>query len=244
MLAKSAPDSDAAVKESGLFPKSGEAHVYVFRLTTELADNSVLNAEELDRANRFHFPVHRRRFVAGRAALRRVLGRWLGMEVERVPLASAAHGKPLVAGYAKLQFSVSHSEDVAALALSWDTPIGVDVERVRSLSDMDAMSHTIFNPEEQAQLRMADGAINVERFYWGWTRKEACLKAIGVGLSRHLHSITMDLREDFPRIVSVDGCAEATRWSMANLFPAESFVGSVAVCAPAVSMHLRAGLPL
>src|SRR5262245_42688899 len=160
----------------------GQVHVWIVRLTEALADQRLLDPVELERAGRFHFPIHRRRFIAGRAALRRILGWWMGTSPRGVEFEYGEEGKPFVSGDTVHQFNISHSEDLAAIALSSATPVGVDIERVRMLSDLGELSRIVFNEREHAQLQRTQALMEPRSFFLGWTRKEACLKAIGLGL--------------------------------------------------------------
>lgn len=222
----------------------GVAHVWIIRLDEELADHRLLDEAELQRASRFRFPLHRRRFVAGRAALRRLLGWWLGMPPREVELDYGERGKPFVSSDAVHQFNVSHSHDLAAIALSYGTPVGVDIERVRVLSDLDAISLTVFNERELAQLKPTQDPIQLRDFFLGWTRKEAYLKAVGTGLSAKLYAVTVDVGEHSPRLLSIEGPNETARWSLLNLFPRADFVGALAVRSPEIKMHIHERLPV
>ena len=98
-----------------------------------LADNppaadSILTPQELQRARSFVSAAARRRFVAGRIALRRILSQYCGVEPSRIPLAYRRHGKPyLKPPFSELKFNLSHSCDVALLAVCEGANIGVDL---------------------------------------------------------------------------------------------------------------------
>ena len=77
----------------------------------------------------------------------------------------------------------------------------------------------------------------------GWTRKEAYLKAIGFGLSDPLHGVTIDMREDSPRIMALQRSEDVAQWSLRNLLPGDGFVGSVAVQRPDCTVFEHQGLP-
>lgn len=149
-----------------------------------------LSAEELARAARFVFPRDRQRYIAAHAALRQVLARRLGNGAEPAaePLAfvHGPHGKPALAAPAHLHFNLSHSRGVGLVALSEDCELGVDVEQIRPMNDATAMAAAYFTSAEQAALAACEadaGAGARDRaFFTCWTRKEACLKALGIGL--------------------------------------------------------------
>jgi 4'-phosphopantetheinyl transferase len=136
----------------------------------------MLDDEERERARAFQLDRDRRRYVAAHAAARVLLGRHLGVPPREVRWERAGGGKPTVAG---VQVNLSHSGRLAALALSRDRPVGVDVQRVRSL-DVTRMSARYY-PAGEARYVAAGHAPDARRrrFFTLWARKEACLKATG-----------------------------------------------------------------
>lgn len=219
-----------------------DVHVWLFRLWPGFVDVASLDEEERRRADRFHFQAHRDRFIAVRWLLRRLLGCWLGQHPSQVKLGYGPHGKPYLMSEQSRYFNVSHSEDIAVIALSEVVPVGVDVERVRDLPDMDSLARTIFNAEENAQLRERDGQINIHRFFAGWTRKEAVLKAKGTGLFDSLRSVIVDVLEDSPRIrAMVDG--DVRQWTLRNLDAGDGYSGAIAAPHPDMMIKLHRSLP-
>lgn len=221
----------------------GAIHVWIIRLDEEPLDHRLLNEEELQRASRFHFPLHQQRFVVGRAALRRLLGWWLGMSAREVKLDYGEMGKPFVYGDIMHQFNVSHSHELAAIALSYGIPVGVDIERVCILNDFEAISQIVFSESERAQLKPTQNPIKARDFFIGWTRKEAYLKALGTGLSAKLHTVTVDIGEDSPRLLSIEDSNETAQWSLLNLFPRADFVGALAARMPEITLYIHERLP-
>src|SRR6267154_4505356 len=85
-----------------------------------------LSPAELDRAERFHFELHRRRFIVGRGLLRVVLGRYLRADPKQVQFVCSAHGKPELAdafASSGLRFNLAHCEDLAVLAVTRLGPV-------------------------------------------------------------------------------------------------------------------------
>lgn len=142
-----------------------------------------LSAAEQQRASRFAFDVHRRRFMAGRHFLREVLASHIHCEPAEIRLVAGAQGKPAAADHAELHFNLAHSEAIALLAVA-PRAIGVDVELLRPLADADLLAERLYTARERDWI---DAAIGDDeralRFLQCWTRKEACLKAIGCGLA-------------------------------------------------------------
>ncbi|HEY1203980.1 MAG: 4'-phosphopantetheinyl transferase superfamily protein [Bryobacteraceae bacterium] len=155
----------------------GEVHIWRVDLSRWSGDGAELDAEELARAARFRFPEIRQRWVAGRAALRRLLERYTGVPAAELRFARGEHGKPYLAG-SRVRFNMTDSGDLALYAVTLDAEIGVDVERVRAIDG--ASISRRFLPEAEAAAVAADPA----SFLRIWTRREAYLKCIGVGLRR------------------------------------------------------------
>lgn len=143
-----------------------------------------LQADELERAAAFRFDRDRSRYLAGRHALRRLLAASLETEPSAVHLSAGRFGKPLVTGGAGgIHFNVSHSGHVALIALSPRAPVGVDVELLEPVVDADTLTESHFTADERRTFANTPVAARDRVFLQGWTRKEACLKAVGVGLT-------------------------------------------------------------
>lgn len=141
-------------------------------------------ARDAERAARFHFERDRRRYLAARLALRIVLADMLGVSLDEISLGEDEHGKPcLVSPGPGLHFNVSHSDSVALIALSDAAPVGVDIEVTRGLDDADSLAADCLSPAELPEWRGMAATARNRRFLDLWTRKEALLKAIGLGLS-------------------------------------------------------------
>ena len=134
-----------------------QVHLWLVRLeaSEECFERALhwLSPEEAARAARFHFDKHRRAFVFGRAALRGLLGGYLGMQPAELRFAYGPQGKPSLAGAKRpLRFNVSNSGNLAAYAFTLDCEIGVDVEQHRPLHDMQGIAERFFSPDETAEL--------------------------------------------------------------------------------------------
>jgi 4'-phosphopantetheinyl transferase len=171
-------DHDALVLTTSLHASAAE-------MDSALA---TLSPNERERHATYTNSVVARRFVIGRARLRAVLARLLGVGAGSVGLRQGLHGKPVLPrGLAArpLWFSVAHCEDLLLVALSRKFEVGVDVERVRSIEHWERMAERVLDPAERAQLRQAvkAGADPGTAFLRHWCRVEAELKAIGCGIA-------------------------------------------------------------
>ncbi len=155
---------------------------------------SLLDDEERRRSRRFVRPSDFRRFVLAHVALRLFLARCLGVEPATVLYETGVHGKPrLVPGLAPLEFNLSHSGELALLAVARDRAVGIDVEQMRDVPDALRIADTHFSVAERMELRSLPPAERRSAFFSCWTRKEALIKAGGEGLGRALDSFDVDL---------------------------------------------------
>ena len=192
----------------------------------------LLADDELERADRFRFERDRRRFVAARAALRLLLGGLLAVDAREIVFAYGPHGKPaLAARFAgACTFNVSHSDELALVAISRDAALGVDVEHMRPLPDADAIAVHAFSPREIAGLRALPADDRHAAFFACWTRKVAYLKALGSGLAKPLDAFDVTFAPGDVARLSVPGDdLETDRWSMHALDPAPAYAGALVV---------------
>ena len=217
-----------------LIATSGEAAIWLADLDAADAGEhalGVLSEDERARAARFVFDVHRRRFIACRAWLRRQLGERLSRAAHDLRFEYGPVGKPSLAGSA-LRFNVSHSDRYALLAVA-DAEVGVDIERERPLADMDALAERVFSAGERQALAQVPAGRKAEVFFAGWTRKEAYIKARGEGIGL-LGAIEVVLTPgEPPRLIRVDGQpGELERWSIQTLSPVPGFAAAVCLEGP------------
>jgi 4'-phosphopantetheinyl transferase len=205
------------------------------RQRDDSADLELLSKDERVRAARFHFDVHRRRFVACRALLRRLVAAELGAAPRDVSFQYGPFGKPALAGESDLKFNVSHSDRYALLGLTRGRDVGIDIERVRTTVNLDHLAERVFSPAEQEEFFLVPTASRAEAFFSGWTRKEAYIKARGDGLQR-LADFDVSLGPGEPaRLRRVQGEPdEPARWSLVALTPVPGFAAAACLEEPAI----------
>jgi len=151
-----------------------------------------VDEEERRQAERFVNPRDGRRFLARRAARRAVLAAELERPIQELRFVAGVHGKPALAGPAEvLQFNATHSAGRALIATSLAGPLGLDLERHLPLGEDLRRVSSVFNPTEQTSLAALPAEQQASAFFALWTRKEALLKAVGLGLSRALDSFAV-----------------------------------------------------
>ena len=216
------------------------SHIHLWRasldgLATSLPQwTAILSPQEQHRANRFRFERDRERFVVRRGVLRVVLARYLGLAPGEVELATAPNGKPTVSPACRrvdLRFSSSHSGGLACYAVTVGADVGVDVERIRPMPDLDDIARLYFAESERGALaRRPAGAGRLEEFFRLWTTKEAVLKATGDGLTRPLASveISADVTTGRARVALHRDTGDCVEWSVTWMTPVDGFVAAVA----------------
>jgi 4'-phosphopantetheinyl transferase len=170
-------------------PDNGDVHLW--RIDLEPPDDggarhSILGTDERARAARFVFDRDRNRYIASRAALRRLLGRYLDAEPAGVVIAAHDLGRPYLAGAhaGALEFNVSHSEAQGLIGFARRGPLGVDLEVLRPVTDIVDLAERLYvEREKRVIFAVDDPRARLHAFLTCWTRKEAVLKSTGLGLS-------------------------------------------------------------
>ncbi|MEH2128198.1 4'-phosphopantetheinyl transferase HetI [Nostoc sp.] len=206
--------------------------IHVWRINLDQPETKLqslaatLSTDETARAERFYFQEHRQRFIAGRGILRTILGSYLGIQPRQVQFNYQQRGKPVLADTfadSGLAFNLSHSQGLGLCAVNCTRPIGVDLEYIRPMSDIEALAKRFFLPREYDMLRSLSLNQQQEVFFRYWTCKEAYLKATGDGLSQ-LEEIEVSLTPTEPAKLQI-----TEDWSLFELVPANNYVAAVAV---------------
>jgi 4'-phosphopantetheinyl transferase len=229
----------------------GHVHVWRIDLSRYPADLvGILEPAERTRAERIVRGSLRDQWIVCRASLRQILAVYTGSPAHAIQFETTSLGKPsLATGMNARQlpsFNISHSDCVALVAVAIGTPVGIDVERVRPLTDIDHLIERYFCAGERAELASLRGDGIERAFYRCWTRKEAVLKAAGLGLNAPLHEICVESGESpRPRVRSVPGVTasapepvpEPDRWTLVSLDPDPDFIAALAVPARVAAVH-------
>jgi 4'-phosphopantetheinyl transferase len=218
-----------------------EVHVWLICLNQSAAEmqslHSILAAEEMERARNFHFDHHRERYIVAHLALRLILGRYLGQRPERLRFRSNDYGKPALdmeegsESDESFHFNLSHSEEMALLAVGRGRDVGVDIECIRANFDHQQIAERFFSPREAATLCALPPNLQPEAFFNCWTRKEAYIKARGEGLSLALDGFDVSLIPgERAALLSVrDDPKETRRWSLRELPICPGYAAALAV---------------
>ena len=213
----------------------GEVHVWLADLGMEedVVERLgvLLNREERERAARFVVASARKQFVAGRAFLRIVLGKYSGIDAAEVKFRLTAHGKPELAENPSLHFNLSDTEGLVAMAVTRVGAVGIDVERIREDAELLDLADRFFSEKEAAWVRSRDEPERASAFFSCWTAKEAYVKARGGGLSIPLDGFAVipDTKKLELQLETFGDTGEASRCSMWRLELPVPFTGALAV---------------
>ena len=202
---------------AGSLPMPGTVHVWIIDLDRHRTDaarlSSHLNEEELARAARLRFPILRSRFIVRRYAYRAILSQYLGSEPRHLRFAAGPFGKPTLSR-TDIDYNSTHSDAVAMLAVTDGSAVGVDIERIRDLGDR---YEWLSADERRDVLRLAPRYRTADALKL-WTRKEAYVKALGVGVT----ALDATLRAPLAPVGK-------PRWTLTDLDAGPGYVASLAV---------------
>jgi 4'-phosphopantetheinyl transferase len=193
-----------------------------------------LTPDEQDRAAQFRLPHLRQRFITARGILRAILGRYLGVAPQTLRFGYTSYGKPFLKSegdQALLSFNVTHAESVALYAVARERAVGVDIETQRYIADASMIAARHFSLLENHMLNSLPAMERPLAFLRCWTRKEAYIKARGIGLSLPLDQFSVTLTPNEPaRLLHTDhDPAAAERWELRDLVMGPDNVAALAV---------------
>jgi 4'-phosphopantetheinyl transferase len=195
---------------------------------------SFLPADEIGRAERFHFERDRRRFAVSHSMVRSVLGRYLELKPQEVRFVYGPKGKPEVApewNSLGLKFNLSHSGEFALMGVATKLVMGIDIEEIRPDFGTQEIAQRFFSRQEVATFLALPQHQRVEAFFYCWTRKEAYIKAQGEGLSLALDSFDVTFAPGAePALLRVaEDPNEVARWKLYNINPGPGYKAALMI---------------
>ena len=188
----------------------------------------LLSLAERERAARFKFEKDRRLYTVAHAALRSLLAGYLNVAPGDLEFEIGPRGKPRLAptfNKDSLEFNLSHSSEVALIAMNREREIGVDVEQVKKEFAFAEVAERYFTTREVSAIRALPEDLQRRAFYQCWTSKEAFLKAKGVGLSGELDEVEIVLAGEG----RVQVKSTLPGWYLSELNPCDGYVGAIAL---------------
>lgn len=216
-------------------PLKGEVHIWQWHVDEHFIDASGVDSlanDEQSRYARLVTPQLRHRYLSAHSGLRRLLATYLQCPPQEVKYEVSAYGKPQLPD-SPLHFNLSHSGDVVMVAVATDE-VGIDVEQLRPVTSMDSLAAKCFTPAELASFGELDDHQRTVAFAAVWTRKEAVLKCLGLGLHASPGELDVGIAAEACRTVAIPAKWNAphrTCWVFGEQSPASTLV-AVATTAP------------
>ncbi|MEO8971993.1 MAG: 4'-phosphopantetheinyl transferase superfamily protein [Ktedonobacteraceae bacterium] len=233
-------DSDQQwnIPPANIVLQDNEVHVWQASLNVPLPDidalKQVLSREEVARAERFYFEKGRHGYIVAHGLLRILLGRYLDVDPRQLLFRTNAYGKPSVESPARgeqLHFNLSHTHELVVYAFTATGEVGIDIEYTRANVEYEALAKHSFSPSEYAVIGDLPADLKQEAFFNCWTRKEAYIKARGMGLSLPLDLFDVSLKPGEPAALldSRENAQEVARWTFQAMTMPPEYVGALAV---------------
>lgn len=168
--------------------KQSKNYLHVFK--------RMITDDEQKRAQEFYFPKDQSSFIVGRGMLRTILAHYLEIDPTNIQINYGKYGKPFLGSnriMSDIQFNLSHSENMVVIAVSLGRNVGVDIEKIRNLSDLDKLIATICSQREKDHFKQLTDVEKILSLFRCWTRKEAYLKAISTGMNKPMDQLTVSL---------------------------------------------------
>lgn len=212
-----------------------EVHVWLAKLDHHEAGSLrvLLAADEISRADRFHFAKDRDHFIVARGLLRKLLAAYLGADAAALRFAYAEKGKPALADSrpGAINFNLAHSHGGVLYAFSRSREVGIDLEFIREDFEGEKIAGRFFSAAEIETLEMLPLELRQQAFFECWTRKEAYIKARGEGLSMPLDEFDVSLRPGEPAALlrNHKEPEEVARWTMRSITVPAGYVAALVV---------------
>jgi len=234
------PESFWYVPSEHVVLSDNEVHVWRAMLDLPLSHMHILEQtladNERTRAQQFRFQKDRIHFIVARGILRTILGRYLAQEPAVLRFSYNKYGRPDLVGEADsgLSFNVTHSHGMAMYAVTRKREIGIDLEYISMNIDCEQIAQHFFSPYEVNMLRAVPLQRQHEAFFYCWTRKEAYIKARGMGLSLSLSDFDVSLTPGTPAAllnIREEG-QNVSEWSLLDLSFDADYAAALAVKGP------------
>lgn len=202
------------------------------------ARHSLTDAERQS-MDRFKSPTKQREFAITRAMLRMILASVIRTDPLALALAfeHTAHGKPLLPNH-PVHFNVTHSHQIALIAVSPDLPLGVDIEYVQGRRELIKLAQRFFAPAEYEAILAMDPTCIEQAFHATWTRKEAFVKAVGQGIALGLDRFEVSVDPTTPAMLHKVPPEITTPWNLLDLAaPAVGYRACLCVAHACPNLH-------
>jgi 4'-phosphopantetheinyl transferase len=159
----------------------------------------ILSAHEKKRSQQLRFDRDKLRYVFSHGILRWILSKYVDESADQIEIVIGPQGKPSLVQQEKkypIHFNLSHSHETVLCAITAVGEIGVDVEKIREVPDLEKIVRQFFSTRERAAFKEIPSSQRKQAFFRCWTRKEALIKAMGGGLSLPLDQFDVSILPD------------------------------------------------
>ena len=215
--------------------KAEEIDIWSFSLNCDPSAVSrsfrLLSPDEKQKADRFRFEKDRDRYVVARGSLRRIIGSYLGLQPDQIRFSYNRFGKPFIDDQnVSIRFNVSHSRDIALIAVTSGKEVGIDIEFVDDGLDVLTTAKCIFSQTETSILEKLPSDLRTRAFFKAWTSKEAYLKALGKGFSDESRQFPVSILMDEQKFVFITNDGHRSRkWSLMSLPSGRNYSSALVV---------------
>lgn len=188
-----------------------EIHVWRYRHSESndvLSGSGVLTEGEVRKAKSFYFPRDQIRFLEDRRNLKMILSYYIDCDPPDIEVSYTESGKPFLRNI-DVEFNVSHSGDLSVYAFWCGGKIGVDIECIREMANIDEIMRHFYTHEERLRVNRETGYDRIREFFAVWTEKEALVKMLGTGIS--------DIKN-----------GKDTKYIIREIVPENNFIGALA----------------
>ena len=210
--------------------------IYVFIINFGLYNSDdfveILSSDENNRADEMRSVEKRRQFIITRGITKRILATSLDRKPSQIKFLYNQHGKPFINDKYNdytIEFNTSHSELYGLIAMTLNSKVGVDIQKIKPLQDISALSSRFFSDNERNELMRIDENKQQDAFYLGWVRKESFIKAVGTGVAYGLDRFTVPLcKKENKNIIIPD--FENKKWHCHDLIEFDNYKTALTTC--------------
>lgn len=230
-------ENNTIIKASDLFGRfnfptlqKNELHVWSVSLEPgeEFIENckSFLSEGERSRIDWFTFPQVQKNYIISQGVLRSILAGYLNIEPLQVQLSKHVKGKPFVTNDSSLFFNLSNSGKKAVFSFSRDNEVGIDLEMIRALPDLEELIQKNFSQKEIDYISKVSEE-KLKRFFLFWTIKESYLKAIGEGMRLTPDNLEFSIENDTIKFLGAKGFDDPTDWLFKRFELDNDYIGTL-----------------
>lgn len=221
-----------------VLPSILENHVHIWKIEPAqitkdlLYFKKILSEKETTRANKLTLPKVKNNFIISRGILRALLAKYTRQKPEELIFEENQYGKLFLKTSSNIFFNLSHSNDLTLLAFTLKNQIGIDVEFIRQNIDIESIAKKYFSSRETLELLNVSPEKKIPAFFNCWARKEAFIKAIGLGLSYQLSKFDVDVTSFGTKQIPInikDPVYAQQNWQLFSLGLEENYAAAMVV---------------